>query len=331
MMKTPRFGLVLSNRSAAIGGSGLASGEKILELAERADTSGRFAHLWVGDSIMAKPRIESMTLLSAIAARTRKARVGVACMATLPSRNPLLFAYQWASLDLLSGGRTILGAGIGGGAGEQQHQAEYFNMGIEASERAERLEENIEILRRLWSGEHVTHHGTFHRLEGAYVEPLPVQNPPPIWMAGTPVLGRTPPHLVERNLRRVARLGDGWMTTALPLEDFRTFKRRIVDFAPEYGREFEDRPCCLYYNVNINSDRARALRESKQYLDEYYSMDAPVEVVAGAVAHGPPEACAERLQSFIDAGASDILIRFTAPDEAKQLERSLEQLMPLLA
>jgi len=331
MNQTPSFGLVLSNRSALLEGSDSTGAEELLERAERADASGRFAHLWVGDSIMAKPRIESMTLLSAIAARTHDARVGVACMATLPSRNPVLLAYQWASLDLLSGGRTILGACMGGSAGEQQHQSEYTNMGIEASERSARLEENVEILRRLWSEERVTHHGRFHRLEDAFVEPHPLQKPPPIWMAGTPTPGRTPPHLLARNLRRVARLGDGWMTTALPVEDFRSFKQQITDYAPEYDRRFEDLPCCLYYNVHINRDPEFALRESKRYLDEYYSMDAPLEIIAGAVAHGPPEACAERLRSFVDAGATDILLRFTAHNQSEQLERSIDELIPLLA
>ncbi len=331
MKAAPRFGLVLSNRSSLLDGSVEAGPQKILERAVRAEASGRFEHVWVGDSIMAKPRIESMTLLAAIAARTRRVRLGVACMATLPSRHPVLFAYQWASLDLLSGGRTILGACLGGAAGEQQHRAEYTNMGIRASERAERLEENIEILRRLWSEERVSHHGRFHQLEEAFVEPAPVQKPPPIWLAGTPVMGRTPDHLRERNLRRVARLGDGWMMTALPVEDFRSFRQQILEYAPEYGRSFEGRPCCLYYNVNINADRDLALRESKQYLDDYYSMDAPLELIAGSVAHGPPEACAERLNRFLDAGASDILLRFTAHDQDGQLELAIEELLPLLS
>jgi alkanesulfonate monooxygenase SsuD/methylene tetrahydromethanopterin reductase-like flavin-dependent oxidoreductase (luciferase family) len=327
----PRFGLVLSNRSALLERSGAVGGEQILDLATRADASGHFAHLWVGDSIMAKPRIESITLLSGIAARTRKARIGVACMASLPSRNPVLLAYQWASLDCLSGGRTILGACMGGSAGQEQHSAEYRNMGIEASERAARLEENVELLRRLWSEERVTHEGRFQCLEGAFVEPRPLQKPPPIWLAGTPIRGRTKAHLMERNLRRVARLGDGWMTTALPVDDFRALRQQIMDYAPDYGRRFEELPCCLYYNVNIKDEPETALRESKRYLDEYYSMDAPAEVVAGAVAHGPPDACAERLRTFIDAGASDILLRFTARDEAEQLERSISELIPLLA
>ena len=324
-----RFGLVLSNRSGVLAGSLGAGTEKILDRASRAEACSRFEHVWVGDSIMAKPRVESITLLSAIAARTREIRLGVACMATLPSRNPVLVAYQWASLDLISEGRTILGACMGGGAGEQQHRAEYTNMGIRAAERAERLEENVEILRRLWSEERVTHRGRFHQLEDAFVEPAPLQKPPPIWMAGTPVLGRTPEHLRERNLRRVARLGDGWMMTALPLRDFSTFRQQIIDYAPDYDRSFEGRPCCLYYNVNINADPAVALRESKAYLDAYYSMDAPIEYIGASVAHGPPEACAERLRSFIDAGATDILLRFTAEDEDEQLERTIGELLPL--
>ena len=79
-------------------------------------------------------------------------KIGVACMASFPSREPITLAYQWASMDLLSDGRMILGACMGGSIGEQEHRTEYTNMGIKGFDRALRMEENIEILRKLWKG-----------------------------------------------------------------------------------------------------------------------------------------------------------------------------------
>src|SRR5262249_54711990 len=105
MPTTARFGLTLSNRGIVLG---LTTPEELLELAALADVTPAFAHVWVGDQIMAKPRMEALTLMAAIAARTKRVRIGPACMASFPSRHPVLFAYQWASLDLLSGGRMIL-------------------------------------------------------------------------------------------------------------------------------------------------------------------------------------------------------------------------------
>ena len=188
--------------------------DEILEIAELADASSAFDHVWVGDSIMAKPRMESITLMAAIAARTKRVKIGVACMASFPSRDPIILAYQWASLDLLSNGRMILAACMGGSINEQEHRAEYRNMGIKGSDRALRMEENITLLRKLWTEDRVTYEGRFHQLEGAFIEPKPVQNPPPIWVTSNPRLATGKPHIIERSLRRVARMGDGFMTTA---------------------------------------------------------------------------------------------------------------------
>ena len=116
-----RFGLTLSNRGVNLG---LTTSDEILDMAERADAAGVFEHVWVGDQIMAKPRMESITLMAGIAARTRLVKIGPACMASFPSRHPVLLAYQWASLDILSNGRTILGACMG--VPESQHLVVYL-------------------------------------------------------------------------------------------------------------------------------------------------------------------------------------------------------------
>ena len=328
MANKARFGLTLSNRGVVLG---LTTPDEILEMAEMADSSGVFEHVWVGDQIMAKPRMESITLMAGIAARTKNVKIGPACMASFPSRHPVILAYQWASLDLLSNGRMIMGACMGVPESQNLARIELQNMGITNKERAPRLEEGIIILRKLWTEESVTYDGRFYKLEEAFVEPKPVQNPPPIWVIGNPRLRGGQPNVIERNLRRVARLGDGWMTTAWPPEDFAELRGRIFEYAKDYDRSFDDLPCALYYNININDDREAAIEESQKYLEEYYTPQKySRETVEGWVACGPPQQCIEQLQGFIDAGATDILLRFPSWDQRTQFRRCVEEVLPHL-
>jgi len=328
MANKARFGLTLSNRGVVLG---LTNPAEILEMAEAADANEVFDHVWVGDQIMAKPRMESITLMSAIAARTKRVKIGPACMASFPSRHPVLFAYQWASLDLLSNGRMILAACMGVPESENLARLEQVNMGIANRDRGPRMEEGIEILRKLWAEERVDFKGRFYNLEQAFVEPKPVQDLPPIWVTGNPRLRTGEPRVIERNLRRVARLGDGWMTTAYPPEDFAELRRRIFEYAEEYGRSFEGLPCALYYNMNVNEDREAAVDESRRYLNGYYTPQIYTrEQVEGWVACGSPEQCAEQLRGFIDAGATDILLRFPSWDQSGQFKRCVEEVLPML-
>jgi alkanesulfonate monooxygenase SsuD/methylene tetrahydromethanopterin reductase-like flavin-dependent oxidoreductase (luciferase family) len=325
MAQKVKFGLTLSNRGVLLG---LTKPSEILEMAELAEASEAFEHVWVGDSIMAKPRMESITLMSAIAARTKRVKIGVACMASFPSREPITLAYQWASMDLLSDGRMILGACMGGSISEQDHRAEYTNMGIKGFDRALRMEENIEILRKLWTEDRVDYEGQYHTLKNAFIEPKPVQNPPPIWVISNPRLATGKPHIIERSLRRVARLGDGFMTTANPADQFGELNRRVHEYAADYERNFEGLPSSLYYNININEDQEAAFQESKTYLDQYYSIDYKREVVENWVALGSPEQCIQRLQAFVDAGATDILLRIPSWSQREQFRRLVEEVLP---
>ena len=320
-----RFGLTLSNRGVLLG---LTQPDEILEMAELAEASGAFDHVWVGDSIMAKPRMESITLMAGIAARTKRVKIGVACMASFPSRDPIILAYQWASLDLLSNGRMILGACMGGSINEQEHRAEYRNMGIKGSDRALRMEENITLLRKLWTEDRVTYEGRFHQLESAFIEPKPVQDPPPIWVISNPRLDSGKPDIIERSLRRVARMGDGFMTTANPPDQFRELRRRIFDYAGDYGRSFDELPCSVYHNININDDQEAAFQESKKYLDQYYSLDYNREAVENWVALGSPGQCIQQIGSYVDAGATDILLRIPSWDQKAQFRRCVEEVLP---
>ena len=229
-----KFGLTLPNRGVIIGATTVA---EMLQLATDAESAG-WDSVWVGDSIFAKPRLDAMVLLGAIAARTTRLRIGPACFASTPLRNALLLAYQWASLDFLSGGRTIFvacqgQAEPGGGAFEK----EFAHFGIEPSSRMRRMEEAIEILRLTSSRENVEYTGQYWRFRNLTVLPRPVQRPIPIWVTANPDLKKR--RNAEQAYRRVARLGDGWMTTFKSPEDVQGIARHDPGIRARNGARTE--------------------------------------------------------------------------------------------
>src|SRR5678816_941156 len=141
-----RFGLTLPNRGVLFG---VTTPEQMLQMAHIADESDVFQSVWVGDSLLGKPRMESITLLAGVAARTSRVRLGPACMASFPLRDPVLLAYQWASLDLLSGGRTVL-VGCTGIVPQEggRIEAELYN--VKPKDRVGRLVEWLTLIKRLW-------------------------------------------------------------------------------------------------------------------------------------------------------------------------------------
>src|SRR5207245_852266 len=142
------FGLILANRAVVLGAVKVPD---LVDLTVQAERSGFFDAVWAGDSLLAKPRLESVTLLSALAAVTTKLRLGVGCMATFVHRHPVMLAHQWASLDVLSGGRTLLAVCLGGPSEANAAQAaEHDVMGIASAARVGRLDEGNVVLRRLF-------------------------------------------------------------------------------------------------------------------------------------------------------------------------------------
>lgn len=323
------FGLTLPNRGVLFGATTPA---ELLELAEMAERSGAFDSVWVGDSILAKPRLEAITLLAAVAARTRRVRLGPACFASFPLRHPVLLAYQWASLDLLSGGRSIMVACMGGGSREAggDFVKEFQTMGVPVADRAARMEEGITILRRLWSEDHVTLRGRFFHLEDVTVEPKPAQRPIPIWIANNPQVFGVGEQTLSRAARRVARYADGWMTTMVTPEGFREAWARVRSALRAEGRDPEGFPNCLYFNVHVGGHRQLAYEESKKFIDLYYMTDFPKETVDLWIAYGDAQTCAEYINRFIDAGVRLFTLRLTAWDQKGQFRRVVDDLMPRL-
>ncbi len=329
-MSKVKFGLVLPNRGPLMG---LPTPHELLRLAEAADsTFPAIDSVWVGDSILAKPRFECNTLLAAVATGTKNVKLGPACFASFPLRQPLITALQWASIDVLSNGRTVWPVCLGGNPKSGgDFLIEYQAFGIEPEDRIGRLEEGIEILKRVWTGDNVSFRGKHFRFEKVTLEPKPVQKPhPPIWLVATPTLKKRP-ELVERMMRRVARLAEGWMTTRVSPEDFTFGLEQLHHFAEQEGKDPQSIEPCLYYNVVIDQNRQRAFREAKQFLDTYYMTDFSPEVVELWTALGPVEQCVEAISQFLAAGVGTLIVRFPCPRQLEQLDLFVNQVVPNFA
>jgi alkanesulfonate monooxygenase SsuD/methylene tetrahydromethanopterin reductase-like flavin-dependent oxidoreductase (luciferase family) len=328
MQKQTSFGLTLSNRALVTQGK---HPKELINMAVQAENSGAIDAIWVGDSILSKPRLECIPLLGAIAARTSKVKLGVACMATIAQRNPVLLALQWASLDVLSGGRTWLAACMGYPASQHPMAAKELEvMSVQSKERPGRLEEMIQALRVLWSDEHATFKGKYYSFDDVDLLPKPIQNPCPIYIAGTPRPTQIGAAGVERSLRRIARLADGWMTNQIELAMFEDYSARLRDLVVEEGRDPKKFKTVLYYGVCVDRDPDQAFREAKAFLDAYYQKDFTRQGVEIWTACGPVQHCVECIAGFIKAGVDHVTIRPIGEDLNQQLRIFLEELLPAL-
>lgn len=180
---------------------------------------------------------EPLITLSFIAAWTRTLGIGTSIL-LLPQRPTALVAKQVAELDLLSEGRVRLGVGVG------RIPLEYEALGQDFPSRGRRIEEQIALLRKLWTEDFVDFEGKFHKVKGG-VKPMPVQRPIPIWMGGGIGLGG----IVDPVLRRVARIADGWCPLPAKPEDEDLTWGRMKQYLAEYGRD----PNTFPYEVRTNS------------------------------------------------------------------------------
>ena len=327
-MSTAKFGLTLSNRSVVLGMSDVPA---MLDLARAADRAQVWDSVWIGDSIFAKPRLDAMVALGGLAAVTERVKLGVGCMASTPLRDALLLAYQWASFDFMCNGRSIFVACQGQReAGGGKFAEEFAAFGIDPASRSGRMEEAMEIMRLISIEEHAYYEGRYNRFEDVTVLPRPVQQPLPIWVTANPSAAF--PKLRESTLRRVARFGDGWMTTANTVDSLGENLEAIHRYAKDEARELPaDFEVCLYYNIYVTEDRDAGLNTTAAYLREYYGVDYDRDFLERWVAIGDPERCANELRKFIDAGVTTITLRLIGHDEAGQFKRVTNEVLPAVA
>jgi alkanesulfonate monooxygenase SsuD/methylene tetrahydromethanopterin reductase-like flavin-dependent oxidoreductase (luciferase family) len=324
MRKQPiRWGISLPNRGALFGLTGV---DELIETAAIAEQSGVFESVWFGDSLIHKPRLEAITMLAAVATRTEKVRLGTICMASFPVRHPVLLAIQWATLDQISKGRALLGVCIGGA-----HEGELRAFRVKREERVGRLEEGIELLRQIWSDNEVVHRGKYYTLEGYNIVPKPVQNPMPIWIAVSPDRERTGDKVVDRAMRRVGALADGYITMGVTAAELGKRLKIIKRAANDAGKDLSNFEVAIHGMVNINDEKHVAYAEAKNYFDHYYGRNYPPEsLIKVWLAHGPPKECARLIQEWIDMGITTPVLRFTSQDQLGQVRRFIAEVLPLL-
>jgi alkanesulfonate monooxygenase SsuD/methylene tetrahydromethanopterin reductase-like flavin-dependent oxidoreductase (luciferase family) len=303
-----KLGYLVPTREAVM--EGRPQTRPLIELAVRAEGLG-FDSIWVGDSLLARPRHEPLTLLAGIATVTRSATLGTAVL--LPAyRNPVVMAQQIATLDQLCDGRLILGVGIA--ADRPNVRAEFTAAGVPFDKRVARLQEGLRLCRALWSGESVDWDGLW-QLEGAVLGPVPVQTGgPPIWGGGT--------H--PNALARTGKTMDGW----LPLwpdrgEDWARAWETVRGHADEAGRSRTALTGAAYLTVYIDDDRSAADARIERFLEVYYDVPGALMRTMQACRGGPADEVGAWIDEFIKAGAEHIVLRFAGEHE-RQLDLMAE-------
>ena len=183
----------------------------------------RYDSLWVSERIGSECP-DPIVAMSVAAARTKKLKFGMSVM-VLPGRNPVLLAKQLATLDRMSDGRLLPAFGLG-----VADPAEQQAFGVERTERAKIFDEALELMRKCWLDDVVTHSGKWFNVDGLRVEPKPKQHPPDVWLGG----------IAPSELKRVARLSDGWLPSFVMPDEAGNGWDTIKKHAAELGREIED-------------------------------------------------------------------------------------------
>jgi probable F420-dependent oxidoreductase len=277
------FGMSLPHRSPDTIGV-----DVVRAVATKADALG-FRDLWVTENTLDHVNsFDPLTVLTYAAGITSRIGLGASVL-VLPVHDPRMVAHQWATLDYVSGGRAIMGVGIG-----RPFHFEEFEVPQEG--RVARFREQIDLIRTLWSQEKVEHKGSFYHLEGTKLGVRPVQQPLPIWMGvGHP-----------NAIRRAAGIADGWMGAGgSTSEDFRRTVPLLREALEKAGRDPNGFPISkrIFIAVDEKPDIARA--ELNRWYTEVYR-NPPGTDTSGI--HGTPEQVRERLQEMIGQGANHLLL-----------------------
>ena len=276
----------------------------LLEYTEIAERLG-FRALSANDHLLfPRPWLDGLTALAAVLARTGE--MTLATTVTLPVvRGPVALAKSLTAIDVLTGGRLVVGVGPGSSA------QDYAAVGIPFEERWKRLEEAVRALRALWHREGSPFKGEFYSTEGIMLEPYPARQPgPPIWIGSWGS---------EAGLRRTARLGDGWLASAYNTtpEEFASAWGRLREHLRAAGKDpnhFPNAIATMFFFVT--EDRAAAGRIVRKVLSP--TLNRPEEELSQRLLVGPAGECAEKLAAYQVAGAQRIFL-WPVEDELRQL------------
>jgi len=291
--------------------SGGVEPTRLRDFLGRAEGLG-FHSAWVVEQILGRmPSLEPVALLAYAAAHTERLRLGSAVLLTA-LRSPIHLAKMLATIDQLSSGRLIVGVGLGGSPGI------YPAYGLTADRRVARFVEGLRVMKALWSESPVTFKGEFFHLDGATVEPKPVQRPhPPLWFGG---------HHPSA-LRRAVALGNGFIgagsaSTAAFAEQVKVLRQALA----EAGRDPATFPIGKRVYIALDHDRDRAGTRLSEWFGSFYGRR---ELAAQVSVWGDASACLDGLAKITAAGAHLLLLN-PVFDEADHLEQLAANIIPKL-
>ncbi len=271
--------------------------------------------LWVGGHIASRnPSPEAMIGLTRLATVTERVTVGTSIL-LLPLYPPALIAKQVADLDRATGGRIVLGVGVGG-----EYPQEFRAMQVPVEERGRRMDESIPLLRRLWTATEISHDGRYYPMQDVKIHPSPVQSGgPPIVVAG-----RKKPAM-----HRAARLGDGWFPYMYSPGRYAKSVATITQAAHEAGRDLAGFHWCVWVFLNINPDGDVAREEAALTMGGNYNQDF-LEMIDSVAAAGTAGEVLAKLQAFYDAGARHFVFlpATGGSDPAPVLDRLFGDVLP---
>lgn len=280
------------------------SAEGIGRLAARIEALG-FDAIFVGDHLsFHAPYPDPFVVLSIAAAHTRRVRLQTSVL-ILPLHQPFRLAHVAATLDAASGGRVILGGGVGG-----EGQKDFAAVEVPMAERGGRADEILEILRRLWTEEgEVTFAGKFYRLDGVRLMVRPAQRPhPPLWVGGRS----------RAAVRRAARLGDAWIGIWVSPKRFREEGEAIAAMAQAAGRPPGSVGLALQVWGSLAPTREQARAQVAAIMEPSYNL--PLAAFERYLFLGREEDWAERIREHAAAGVTRFNLVLCGPDYDEQLE-----------
>jgi len=274
--------------------------------------------LWAWDHLLlgvepSFPIIEALTLLTALAVRTRKIRLGTGVL-VLPMRNPVVLAKQLSAIDLLSDGRLVVGVATG------WYKREFDAVGVPFGERGKIMEENLEILTRLFTEVKVEGEWTYHKIPAGVMYPKPVQKPrPPILIGG----------YVDRVLKRAAVKADGWLTYFYTPESFAKAWAKVRNYAREAGKDPDALLNAAQLPIMVGKSRTAVESRMMDWLGKEWDYAAWSESTKDSAILGTAEECAEQLKRHLAAGVQKIIF-VPYKYETEQIEIIAREVIPRL-
>ncbi len=272
--------------------------------------------LWsAGHLANGRPVPEAVVGAALLAGQTERVKIGTAVLLT-PLYHPVIVAKQFAELDRATGGRMMLGVGVGG-----EYPDEFQALQTPLRERGARTDEAIGVLQRLWSGEAAGNDGPTWPFDPIRIDPPPVQpGGPPVIVAG-----RKAPAM-----RRAAAMGDGWMPFLYSPAQYAASVATVRGHAVSIGRDLDDFAWMCFVFVSVDDDPLEARRKAVSFIGNAQAGDgARFEALIDQVAVvGTPERVAAKLSAFADAGARHFVITVCDPDTVHGAERIMREVVP---